>query len=575
MRRSALVVLLLLAFLARVIQLQGRALWYDEAFAVLYSSLTLPRIVQGTVTPVPGAGAADVHPLLYYFLLHGWMELVGQSPLAVRFLSAMLGMITVALLWRLASWCFGHRTGMVVGLLAAINPFHVAYSQEARMYALLALSAVMTSWGLLRALEGGRRGDGQGPLASPRLVWWSVYVVGGALTLYAHNLGAFVLLALHMLAATRRRWWRHFSSLALADMGVLILFGPWLVGVLPGQIGFVGRSYWLSSPGGEEIVRALMLPVLTFYEPAPLWLLGIGLFTSLLLLVLLLLQACRLRSQVYWFLLLCWVPVLLLLLISHWRPVYLERALLPSALFYLVAAGWLLIQGGLTLFMRLSLAGLLMASTLGALGVHYTYARFPRPPFEMAVAFLEAHLEPGDVVVHTSKLTYFPMYAYNPDMPGVFLADPPGAPQDTLAYPTQKALGIFATPTITEAVGNASRAWLVYFPREVREARAMMGEHAALRWMDDRFLEVRRERFGDLVIALYRREAAIRHSLALGGTRGGAHSRAVGPAPAFPGARASVARPDSRRGIGARWWKADGCEAQRAGKDCTRTSLPA
>jgi hypothetical protein len=56
-------------------------------------------------------------------------------------------------------------------------------------------------------------------------------------------------------------------------------------------------------------------------------------------------------------------------------------------------------------------------------------------------------------VVHTNKLTYLPMRYYAPDLPGVFLADPPGSPQDTLARPTQEALGFFATPTITEAVG--------------------------------------------------------------------------------------------------------------------------
>lgn len=102
-RRLTAVAVLLLAFGLRMVHIQGRPLWYDEAFAVLYGSLSSERMVYGTVTPVQGAGAADVHLLLYYFLLHGWMGLVGQSPLAVRFLSVGLGMLTVALLWRLAA----------------------------------------------------------------------------------------------------------------------------------------------------------------------------------------------------------------------------------------------------------------------------------------------------------------------------------------------------------------------------------------------------------------------------------------------------------------------------------------
>ena len=160
-RRKALpwLAILLLSFALRLIHLEGRDLWYDEAFAVLYASMSPERMIYGTVGPVQGAGAADVHPLLYYSLLHGWMGLAGRSPLAVRFLSVALGMVTVALLVRVAAWYFDRRTGLVVGLLAATNPFHVAYSQEARMYALLGLAAVAAAWGLLRALEeaGGRR----------------------------------------------------------------------------------------------------------------------------------------------------------------------------------------------------------------------------------------------------------------------------------------------------------------------------------------------------------------------------------------------------------------------------------
>jgi mannosyltransferase len=485
---------LLLAFALRMIHLEGRAIWYDEAFALLYASLSPAQMVYGTVTPVNGAGAADVHPLLYYFLLHGWIELVGGSPFAARFLSVALGTVAVAILWRLAAWCFDRRTGLVVGLLAAMNPFHVAYSQEARMYALLGLAAVMATWSLLQALEEGH------------FRWWSLYAVLAAITLYAHNLGAFVLLALNVLVVARRRWWRHLPTLALADLGALAIFSPWLMWVLPGQVGFVGRNYWLTPPGMEELVRATMLPVLTFYEPALLWLLGMGLFVSLALLVLLVLQVWRTRSRAGWFLWLCWVPILSFTLVSYWRPVYLERALLPSALFYLVAVGWLLAQGGLPRPLRLGLAALLVIATTGSLAVHYTYAGFPRPPFQEAVAYLQDHIGPTDIVIHTNKLTYFPMHAYDPDLPGIFLADLPGSPQDTLALPTQEALGIFAAPTIADGVGEAERVWLVYFSREIEEMRASGGEHPALAWLEGRFVQVGQEHFSDLMVALYRRE---------------------------------------------------------------------
>jgi len=362
------------------------------------------------------------------------------------------------------------------------------------MYALLGLGAALAAWGLLRGLE------------ETRLRWWAIYAGAATVTLYAHNLGAFVLLALHALVAFRSRWRRHLPRLALADLLILLLFSPWLVMVLPGQIGFVERGYWLSSPDLDEVVRAVMLPVLTFYEPAPLWLLGIGLLTSLLILAFLALRAWRSRSGVGGFLLLSWAPIVSLLLISSWRPIYLERALLPSALFYLVAVGWLLTQGGLPKIVRMGLAALLAVCSLGSLSVHYTYAGFPRPPFQEAAAHLHANVQPEDAVVHTNKLTYLPMHYYSPDVAGVFLADPSGSPQDTLARPTQEALDLFATSTITAAVGEANRVWLVVFPREMEEMEALGATSSAQRWLKNRFVKDSEKCFQALSLILYEGE---------------------------------------------------------------------
>ena len=76
--------ILLLAFGLWMIHLRGRSRWYEEAFAVLYGSLIPEWMIYGTVTPVQGAGAADVHPLLHYFLLQrldgaGWPVAPGGS----------------------------------------------------------------------------------------------------------------------------------------------------------------------------------------------------------------------------------------------------------------------------------------------------------------------------------------------------------------------------------------------------------------------------------------------------------------------------------------------------------------
>ena len=70
------------AFL-RVFHLTAESIWLDEAFSVSISGLSVPQIVQ--------AAAPDVHPPLYYFLLHYWMMVFGTSESAVRLLSVFFG----------------------------------------------------------------------------------------------------------------------------------------------------------------------------------------------------------------------------------------------------------------------------------------------------------------------------------------------------------------------------------------------------------------------------------------------------------------------------------------------------
>ncbi|MCA9941062.1 MAG: glycosyltransferase family 39 protein, partial [Anaerolineales bacterium] len=89
----------LLAAVLRVVNLGGRALWYDEAFSVLFARRSVGEMIAGTLGPQ--AAAAEEHPLLYYFTLHGWMRLFGETPAAVRLPSVLAGIATIALLYLL------------------------------------------------------------------------------------------------------------------------------------------------------------------------------------------------------------------------------------------------------------------------------------------------------------------------------------------------------------------------------------------------------------------------------------------------------------------------------------------
>jgi uncharacterized membrane protein len=69
-----IVVLIFLIFIA-----MQRSLWLDEAFSVNVSRKPLSRIVVDL--------SNDAHPPFYFFFLHFWIKLFGESELATRFSS--------------------------------------------------------------------------------------------------------------------------------------------------------------------------------------------------------------------------------------------------------------------------------------------------------------------------------------------------------------------------------------------------------------------------------------------------------------------------------------------------------
>ncbi|MBN2305421.1 MAG: glycosyltransferase family 39 protein, partial [Anaerolineae bacterium] len=227
-----LALILLLAFGLRTINLGGRTLWYDEAFAVLFAETGWNAMVDGTLTEVEG-GAADVHPLLYYQSLHYWMDMVGQGAAAARLYSVLLGVATVAVVFFLARDMFDDRTALVAALITAVAPFHIQYSQETRMYALLALVLLLATWVYWRAWTCGRIG------------YWITFglLTGGAM--YVQQLAAFYLLALGLLPFLKRDR-SLIARTVLASLLALVLYLPWMLN-LPDQLGKL-RQYWVQKP---------------------------------------------------------------------------------------------------------------------------------------------------------------------------------------------------------------------------------------------------------------------------------------------------------------------------------------
>ncbi|HEM61637.1 MAG TPA: hypothetical protein ENO24_05050, partial [Chloroflexi bacterium] len=159
----------------------------------------------------------EPNPPLYHLVLSAWMRLFGTGEAAVRLLSVFAGTVYLPATCVLARRLFTWRVALIASMLAAVNPFLVWYSQETRMYALVATLSVAAMYCFLRAMD------------TQRWRWWLAYSLATVASLYTHLYAVFLLPAelLYMLAWSWRRRsipWRGVLAWSLS----LLCFSPWL-----------------------------------------------------------------------------------------------------------------------------------------------------------------------------------------------------------------------------------------------------------------------------------------------------------------------------------------------------------
>ena len=492
----SLAAILLLALVLRLINLGSRNLWYDEAFAVLYAEKSFSAILYGTITPIEGA-AADVHPLLYYFFLHLWMGLFGQSSFIVRLPSVIFGLASIVLAFSIGQQLFDPGAGLLAAAITAIAPFHINYSQENRMYSLLCFLSLLTVYFFVRCWQ--RNGYGN----------WLGFILAATLSLYTHNLAFLVILALDLFVLLTQRW-RLLKPLIISHLAFGLLFLPWFT-IVFSQFGKVRQAYWVPRPGLMELVQTLISFHFDLLPTMPLGLVSILLFLSLLILVLILYRVVRVRGRdrqtkegICLLLILALAPVVVAFLISQFQSIYIIRGLLPAAAAYYILVAKILAEAQLPKRVAWLLFSPVVVLLVISLAYHYTYAQFPRPPFDRAVAYLRENYQLSDAIVHDNKLTFFPCHYYDRELPQAFMADPPGAGSDTLALPTQEALGLLASRAMEEATGDSQRVWFVIFQRafaEYEELGYPQPPHKA--WLEERYRLAETVTFNDLNVYLY------------------------------------------------------------------------
>lgn len=206
---GATVIILQIAYSLRVFGLTSESLWIDEGYSLALSTRSVCEIVRGA--------AADQHPPLYYLLLHFWL-LPGRSVFHLRYLSVLIGVLSVAAVAAMGKSTLGQRVGIISTALAALSPMHIWYSQEARMYILLLLFTTLSAYGTWQFFKN-------------RANAWKLLFGGSILALYTHYFAVFIIMFENLVAliwGLIRKNGRSLFEWSAIQVLTLALFTPWL-----------------------------------------------------------------------------------------------------------------------------------------------------------------------------------------------------------------------------------------------------------------------------------------------------------------------------------------------------------
>ncbi|MEM3590437.1 MAG: glycosyltransferase family 39 protein, partial [Candidatus Bathyarchaeia archaeon] len=393
----------LLGLTLRLAFLDHRSLYLDEAWSLAAASTGLPDLLYVVAH-------YDMHPPLYYMVLSGFLAL-GESELAIRLPSAIFGALTIPLAYWLERRFLGERGGLLAAFLLAISPMHVRYSQEARMYALLAFLGILSLALLLRAIERGG------------FKYWALYGFSAAFSLYTHYIAPFFLLAegaLVLWISLRERRFMIFKGFLLSGIAAVASFVPWAYIGLMSQYQrrwLVEMPLWLGL-ARLSIHYAYFFPVTRvgdFIAQIPNSLV-FGIYVSSLSMCGLLALYGFIKARGDWLkVILCWLfipPIatfFVLYLISQVRPYRSVYYLFGLPIFLGLVASGLLELGS----KRRALASILLVFLTASYGfANVINYQTEAEDWRAAAAFVEANAIPGDAIAFDRPWTDGPFNYY-------------------------------------------------------------------------------------------------------------------------------------------------------------------
>ncbi len=422
--------IIIIGLLLRFYNNTSISLWHDEAFSALYIKYPWGEMMYRI--------GLDVHPPLYYIALRFWHYIFGDSLLALRSFSVVVGAAIIPVSYLFVKRAFhNHKAALVVALLTAVSPFQIEYVTEVRMYTFGALLAVCAAYFLVRALQTENEYFESLSKKIPHLPEYStlrnktiwLYVLFALFTsamMYTHYYLFFTAAALclyglvHHIAKHKESFKRYVFLLASFAV-IALLYIPWFKTFLF-QFSQVSGSFWIPKMDKWSIPTTIWEMFLAFNvniqnSADQIYIILGVVFTAFFLIRFLQKTQEKAKWLVVMAFLAPFIGAMLFALLGKIRgqdsSVFLVRYFLFASVFYSIALGAWLSQIKHKNFAKLLLFAYVLAN-LAAFHQHWTNLNTSeRQGMAAAAAYLNRQVEPDDKLYVGSSFEFFNFKYYN------------------------------------------------------------------------------------------------------------------------------------------------------------------
>lgn len=248
-----LTLLVLLGVFLRFYKLEYQSPWVDELYTLINTSTekSFYEIFQNL--------KIDVHPPLYYYIIHVFNFVFGNTIFSARLVSVIFSLLGIYSIYLLSKELFNKKVAVISVALLVVNYFHIYHAQEARMYGMLFVTTAFAFLFLIKFIK-------QPSLKSA--VWYAIFA---SLMIYTQFFALFTLIAQYLillffiLTQTTITQKKFFQYTFISGVVTAILYLPSLI-----ILATMSKrdSFWIEIP--EKDVYTVMLKEFFGFAEIPL-----------------------------------------------------------------------------------------------------------------------------------------------------------------------------------------------------------------------------------------------------------------------------------------------------------------